>query len=163
MTRRRALSLALLLSLPVAACNGSSPTVPTLPNGPITLGPPLYAAQNSGITESTRQVVRVQSTFEMVWADVVGAQMPVPPLPDVDFQRDMVLVVGLGTQPDGCYAIAVTDAFGDGIDLTVTVTETGPTPTCTCALGLVQPVEVIEVPRADQVHFRTATATDCPS
>jgi hypothetical protein len=161
MNRRPALSLTLLLTLPLAACDSDSPTAPELPDGPVTWET-LYAADISGLTDSTRQVVRIDSTFESVWEDVAGSTMPPPELPTVDFQRDMVLVVALGEQPESCYAIEVTDAFGDGTDLTVTVTESRPTAACNCLQVVVQPVEVVKVPRADQVDFRTVTAPSCP-
>lgn len=156
-------TLALLLALSIAACDSDSPVAPNLPDGPVSWET-LFEALNSFYTESTRQVVRTEATFETAWEDAVGDLMPAPDRPTVDFQRNMVLVVALGEQPEGCYDIEVTDAFGDGTDLTVTVTETEPTAGCGgCAQVVVQPVEVIRVPRADQVNFRTVTSMSCPA
>jgi hypothetical protein len=163
MHRQHTLALALLLAPWAAACDNDSPVAPNLPDGPVQVVA-LYAATNSGFVDSTRQVVRTETAFETAWEDVVGSIMPPPELPTVDFQRDMVLVVAQGERPQGCHSIQVTDAFGDGIDLTVTVTETEPTPSCGgCTQAVVQPVEVVRVPRADQVDFRTEIADNCPA
>lgn len=154
--------IALLAVVSSPGCDGKSPTTPTLPNGEVT---PrfLYAASSSGLTDSERRIVRTQAAYEELQAEIFANEPMAEELDEVDFNRNMVLAVASGEQPVACHTISITSASGDGIDLTVTVTETGPTAECLCAAMVSQPVEVVEVPRADEVNFFTATATACPS
>jgi len=156
------LLLAITTSGLLPGCDNDSPTAPTLPEGPV-VPVQLYAAQLSGLETQQRQVIRQEAQFEEVWEEIfVDDPMPLE-LPTVDFSVNMVLVVASGAQPNGCYSIAIDNASADGTDLTVTVTETGPTPVCMCTLEEVQPVEVVQVPRADEVFFTNINVTTCSS
>jgi hypothetical protein len=156
------LLLALSIALILPGCDNKSPTAPALPEGPVE-PVPLYASQTSGLIDSQRSVVRTEASFQETW-DEIFVDNPAPePLPTVDFNVNMVLVVASGVQPDGCYSIAITDAFSDGTDLNVTVTETGPTAACMCTQVEVQPVEVVQVPRADEVFFVNINESVCAS
>ncbi|MDH3402220.1 MAG: protease complex subunit PrcB family protein [Acidobacteriota bacterium] len=153
---RRPTLLALAAILLIPACDGKSPTAPTLPEGDVPWET-LFQSQESGITEFRRDVIRVQSGLEALWNEL-GTRSE---LPIVDFNVDMVLVAASGEQPNSCYDIEVTAARSDGTDLTVTVTERTPTTICVCPPVVVQPVEVIKVPRADEVFFTNITLASC--
>jgi hypothetical protein len=160
-SRLQSALVALLLVLCVAACTSDPPTAPTLTEGEI-MPEELYSSSNSGITESTRRVVRQQTAFEALWDDVFSDGSTPPDQPVVDFNRDMVIAVAAGEQMESCHAIEITRATSDGTDLSVTVTETGPPAGCDCDPTMVQPVLIVSTPRADQVFFREATVTACP-
>lgn len=154
------LTLTTVVLLP--GCDSKSPTAPTLPEGPVT-PVQLLAAQMSGLTMQEREVVRTETVFQEIWDEIMSVSQQPTALPTVDFNANMVLVVASGEQPNGCYSIAVTEASADGTDLSVTVTETGPTADCLCTTIVVQPVEVVQVPRADEVFFTNLTVTACAS
>lgn len=157
-----AAGLAIVFSLvALPGCDSKSPTAPILPEGEV-IPVQLYVASTSGITEPERRVVRTDAAYDQLQLDIFGGP-PTEPLPIVDFNRNMVLAVASGEQPLACYSIGITFAESDGTDLSVTVTETGPAVGCSCATVLSQPVEVVEVPRADDVSFSTEAGTACPN
>ncbi len=157
---RRPLIFSLLLAVTLPACDGDSPTNPTLPEGPVTWTELLSRAQSS-LEAQTRQVVRTPAAFQTAWDEILE-DTPMPdPLPLVDFETDMVLVVGSGEQTTECHEIAITDAVSDGTDITVTVTETGPTTVCVCDDLDASPVEVVRLPRADVVTFVNINVEVC--
>lgn len=151
----------LLLVLPLApGCDSKSPTAPTLPDGDV-VPFVLYMATNSGLLTQERRIVRQVFEYEELKEDIFGDMPPEEPLADVDFDRDMVLAIASGEQPEFCHSIGITAATADGTDLTVTITETGPPVGCACEAEPSQPVQVVRVPRADEVIFNTVTATAC--
>lgn len=151
---------ALLFALTAPGCDSDSPTAPLLTEGDVT-PVELYASSTSGLDQSERRVVRTEAAYDELAMDIFDDDPDAEALPMVDFTRFMVLAVASGEQPEACHSIAVTGATSDGTDLDVTVTETGPTADCMCAASLAQPVQVVSVPRADEISFRTVTATDC--
>ena len=159
--RCAALLVAILVLSSTPGCDSKSPTAPTLPQGPVEPAV-LYMATNSGLLLQERRIVRQKSEYDALQEDIFGDMPPMEPLQDVDFDRDMVLAVASGEQPVLCHSIGITAASSDGTDLTVTVTETGPPVGCSCTDEPSQPVQVVRVPRADEVIFNTVSATACP-
>ncbi|HUE96314.1 MAG TPA: hypothetical protein VMN39_06620 [Longimicrobiaceae bacterium] len=56
----------------------------------------VYYDNAGGIRDSLRLVVRDEATLRAVWSQATSAQTAPPPAPEVDFQREMLLVVGAG-------------------------------------------------------------------
>lgn len=162
MRRLLALSLTLAALFTIAACDSDAPTAPTLPDGPVTLNS-LFKSQFSDIEMFERTEIRDQDSFDAAWIRALGSDPAPPPKPPVDFGQDMVLLVASGAEDNDCFSIAITSAAADGTDLTVTVTETGPDADCSCANIIVQPVELVQVPRADRVDFDNINAFACAS
>src|SRR5687768_11073892 len=59
-------------------------------------GARLYSDNAGGIQDSLRTVVRDEATLRQLWERATTGQSAPPPLPRVDFAREMVLVVGAG-------------------------------------------------------------------
>ena len=53
----------------------------------------LYYDDVNAFTDSTRLTVQDPDTWQDIWRRATRRQASTPPLPDVDFQRQMVLVV----------------------------------------------------------------------
>jgi len=114
---------------------------------------------NSGMTESTRLVVRDAATWASTWSRIWTVK-PAPPLPAIDFSREMVIVVGLGTRPTGGYSIAVESAATEAGNLNVVVRTDTPGGGCLSAQMLTSPVDVVRVPRTEAtVEFRDRNVT----
>ena len=154
------LSVAVLATALLPSCDGDSPVAPALPDGPVA-PTSLYESSTSGLSTSERLVIRTVSELDSIWTEIFSDVATPDPVPTPDFNRDMVLVVASGEQPEACYRIKVTSAFGDGIDLTATVTEFEPTADCVCEPTPSQPVAVVSVPRSDEVNFTDVTTTEC--
>jgi hypothetical protein len=74
-------------------------------------------SQAIGFERPAFRLLRDASEFLTVWNQAHGAVLNVPPLPAVDFARETVLAVFMGTRPTGGYAIEVLDATLEGGDL----------------------------------------------
>jgi hypothetical protein len=86
------------------------------------------------------------------WADAsarVYANHGRPPsLPGVDFTREIVVLVALGTRATGGYAISIDSARTTATTLIVYVHSTSPRPTCGTTGALTQPVYAVALPRS---------------
>jgi PrcB C-terminal len=111
-----------------------------------------------------RAVVRDAATWQLTWDEIWRDQSPVPPLPSVDFQREMVIVAALGEKPTGGYSILLEGVLESGSGLTVQVRSISPGARCATTLALTQPVDVARVTRREgRVLYAERTETqDCP-
>jgi len=151
-----------LVALALSACgsdsrDGNKPV--QLPGTPVALTYVTPSGSASGVEWNTayvdpvRAVVRDEAAWGEAWAMLVGSLAPAPPVPAVDFTREMVVIAGIGRwggarsmsmplaaiQPDGSLRVAVVEIeVGDG-----------------CVWGPMETrqASAARVPRADAVAF----------
>jgi hypothetical protein len=104
---------------------------------------------NSGYEEPTRLVVRSQEEWTRVWATLVARQSPTPPLPEVDFGTEMLLVAAMGTRNTGGYTIDIPTAVTRDGTLTAKVREESPGPNCILTQAVTTPAVVVRALRHD--------------
>ena len=144
MTRSIVLCLAACLALSVRAAG---------------LGPVAFANVHRGFDsqiESARNVT-IRSSSE--WAALWKEHAPGTPAPKVDFTRDMVVGVFLGTRPTGGYAVTITAVETADADLAVTYLEAQPKPGEMLTQALTAPVHLVRIPQhKGNVRFVKAPA-----
>lgn len=111
-------------------------------------------AQASGIDQARNETIRDRESWASTWREIHARRAPEDPLPDIDFAHDQLLLVALGTRPNGCYRVEIVAVERVGERLRASVRETTPGDGCACTQALVQPVHVVRVPRtAGDVAF----------
>jgi hypothetical protein len=118
----------------------------------------------SGLDEPQRTVVRDEVAWRAAWAAIWRRHSPEPPLPPVDFEREMLVIAALGSRPSTGYGILVDSAFAEGEGLLVQIRTVAPGVRCGTGGALTQPVDVARVPRTDgAVRFRDQPQVhECP-
>ena len=150
-------ALACMFALLAGACVETGPTAtrPLLVE-PIT---PALDRYFSGLREPERLVIRDEREFAAIWTKAYGIIEPAPPIPEVDFKRNQVIVVAMGEQANGGYAIEVAGVAASGGRLAVDVMMTKPGPGCAVTGALTQPLDMVKVPAIDAVpEFRDRTS-----
>ena len=147
MARPIVVSLVVLGSLTIAGCDSPSGPSEPLPLTRVTQG--YFGAPNP----AQRLVVRSQQDFATAWAAIFNNSSPQPPVPNVDFTQEMVIIALSGSKPSGGYCIAVEHAAGDRRSATVTVRSVGPTASNTILPVITNPYDIVRVPRRDRVSF----------
>jgi PrcB C-terminal len=77
---------------------------------------PLFTGVNvsySGLTDSATYAIRTNAEWTALWAKATSGQQPAPPVPVVDFSKNMVLLVAMGTRGTGGYGVTI-DHVTDG-------------------------------------------------
>ena len=90
--------LAAAVMIAAAACSSPAPP-PGL--SPVTDRSRLYYNDSGGIADSTRRVIRGVQEWRRVWDQATSRQEDPPPLPAVDFEQSMVVLVAAGRSSPG--------------------------------------------------------------
>ena len=142
--------------------NGPDPLATDIPIQRLSAEP--YSFEwNSGFRVSNRQVIRDLAAWGKAWATIHENKGTKPPLPDIDFTTDMVVVAALGARPSGGYNVLVKGASGSADVITVRLESTSPGKGCAVLTVQTQPVDVAKIPRSSAyVQFEeTATVRNC--
>jgi hypothetical protein len=155
-----------VLAMGVACSSADITTQPTGPNIPMVRlrAEPYSFASNSGFDKPARTVVRDAAAWRALWSQIYVGSAPVPAPPAIDFSREMVVVVALGSRSTGGYGILLEDASEDGAGGTaITVRSISPGPGCGVTLAFTQPVDVARLPlRQGDVRFvERSQVIDC--
>jgi hypothetical protein len=147
----------LVLLLPVFACD-DSPTEPGERKSVVTAT--VLSASYTGIDRGRNELLRDAGAWSDAWNEIHARMSPRPPLPSIDFGRDMLVLAALGERPNGCFAVEIRAVEQVGATLRVEVEEAAPGPACSCTLARVQPVHVLRLARHDgPVEFRDRRVT----
>jgi hypothetical protein len=91
------------------------------------------------------------------WASLWRAHGSNRPLPDVDFSREMVLGVFMGSRPTAGFAVEIVGYRETGDTVVVQYRETTPAPDAITAQVIVSPYHLVAIPkRAGSVTFEKA-------
>ncbi len=105
-----------------------------------------YYRQNSGLEEPARVVVRDAQTWSALWTRIVANSGPKPPVPSIDFSREMLIVAAMGTRGSGGYSIRVGGVSSSSTELVATVIATSPGRSCPTTQAITSPVDIVRVP-----------------
>lgn len=117
----------------------------------------------SGIEARREVVVRDAGSFRALWAGHVAGRSPPPPLPAVDFSRELVVAVFAGAQPTGGYSLSPPSLeIGRGRTLVRFVLKR-PGPNCLSTQVVTQPFAMVRIPKGKAtVEIKvTETTVDC--
>ena len=152
---QRVRAVALLFTAVMAACTHPEASLSLLiPGDPLPIvrlrAEPYSYSSNSGLDQPGRIVVRDPSSWQALWGQIHRGRTPVPSVPAVDFSREMIVVVALGSRSSGGYGILVDGANeARNAGLVVTVRSISPGSKCGVTAAITQPVDIARVPRRD--------------
>jgi PrcB C-terminal len=101
----------------------------------------------SGLDKPAQLVVRDAVTWQAIWSQINSPYSALLPLPAVDFSREMIVVVALGSRSTGGYNILITgasEAAGGGT--VFTINSDSPGSQCATTQAFTQPVDIARVP-----------------
>jgi hypothetical protein len=103
----------------------------------------------SGIMEARREIIKDKASWEKLWAQHCSLMRPARELPDVDFSREMVIVVTMGTRRTGGYAIEIVSAEEADGALRIRVRRTEPPRGAMTIQLITAPFHMVALPRSD--------------
>lgn len=156
--RRITLLSTLLVAGTFAGCRGGAPPAPRA-LAPITIEARLWRADDGGIPDSTEVVIRDAAAMRDLWTRATSMQATPPELEDIDFRRQMVVMVAAGRMAPAdeiridSVGVRIEPTAGGGrqevLAVQYTITEN-----CGRFAGDAYPVEIVRVSRYDgQVRF----------
>ena len=94
---------------------------------------------------TARQVVaRTQAEWDELWR----VHKPARPLAAVDFSKEMVVAIFLGTKPTPGYGVTIVSAVEEGGAVRVRYRETSPPPDAIAAQVITYPYQIVAIPKS---------------
>ena len=117
---------------------------------------------SAGISQRARLVIRDRAEFSELWNNIMIKTSDKPPLPEVDFAREMLIVAAMGHQ-QSAYEIIIESACEVDNQLEVVVRSTRFLPCGAYAGNLPEPVDIVRLPKTDLpvVLRETEFTADC--
>jgi hypothetical protein len=154
----------LLLPLVLVACGDAPPVVDDTPPAPpaVTTEVAVVAtSQQSSWEEVLEVMVTTTEDWAAAWNHLHDGVSPPPPMPEVDFTTQRVMIVTAGSRPNGGFTLTHerTEVVGDTLVLDVTLGVPGAS--CMTTMALTSPALALAVPlvpaavvvrRAEQVR-----------
>lgn len=131
----------------MSACGGGRPPPPPAPAVPVLSTNRVLYSDLTGFRDSLRTVIREPTGWQQAWQRATSSEPAPPPLPLIDFTREMVIIVAAGRMnPGDAIRVDSVGVQGDLVVATVSViTECDPFP------GEAYPMEIVRVTRDDRV------------
>ncbi len=104
-----------------------------------------YDGIRSGLTRKRTILITSQSRFAKIWAEIWAVRANPPPLPYVDFSRQIAIACSLGTQTTGGYTLRIMNVDRVGNILRIRLTTKGPTKGTGLTQALTQPYSLVVV------------------
>jgi hypothetical protein len=105
----------------------------------------LERTSHSGIEAAAQITIRDADSFQLLWSAHSSGVLPL-----VDFSRNMVIGVFMGTQSNGCYSTDIDSVTSSAGKITVQYTDSAPGPTVMCTLAMTTAAHLIVVARSEQ-------------
>ena len=103
---------------------------------------------SNGLSEPATMVIRDANQWRMTWAAITSNHSPMP-VPEVDFSRDMVVLVALGTRSTGGYTAAIERIQRTAEGISVDYLAQSPGDRCGTTAALTQPMDFVFIARVE--------------
>lgn len=103
--------------------------------------------QAVGFTSATYRMVSNREQLISLWQQAYGSQLSVPPVPELDFRRETVVALFLGTKSSGGYGVRVIDVRDEQGELYLDLQFTEPGPGSITTQALTSPWLIVRVQR----------------
>jgi hypothetical protein len=110
---------------------------------------PEWKGVNSGVRDPRTVIVESADMWQALWTEHTAGMQPMPPLPDVDFSRNLVIGVFAGQKATAGYGIEIIETRASPTSLTVLYRETIPDTTAIPAQTPTQPYHLEVIPKSN--------------
>jgi hypothetical protein len=105
----------------------------------------LNNGHNGGFIEKENRIITSEEELKSVWNQAFKNYSKKEPLPEVDFSKNIVVLVALGERNAGGYSIKVKNAVPTKAGILVTVEETSPGKTCMLTTAMTYPYQIVQL------------------
>jgi hypothetical protein len=99
----------------------------------------------SGKRDAVAQIIDNKKDWEQLWKQHVSVLVPQPPVPDVDFDSNVVAVIFAGEQKTAGYAVVIKDVTAEVNDVILKYRLTDPQPNSFTLQVITQPFAMVRV------------------
>lgn len=127
----------------------------TIPLSTIQMG------QDFGLDGSPQElVITDQSDWEIFWENLYSHYSHQQPVPAIDFDQEMIIAITMGTMPDGCSCLRITDVEETHDFVRVQYLKNMRSQDDVCTEALTNPYHIISIPKTDkEILFSSTVVT----
>jgi hypothetical protein len=109
----------------------------------------IFAQGNQAIASEANQYFVISNEAQLLelWNQAYGTQLSVPPLPDVNFERETIVAMFSSTKPTGGFGLEVEEVTLEGSDAYVDIKEISPPVDAITTQALTQPWLMLRILR----------------
>ena len=105
---------------------------------------------SNGFTEEGSLVIKSQGEWEEFWIRLHEGSDPIPLLPEVNFDSEIVVAVFMGEKSSGGYEISIEKIIEKDSELVISIREVNPKLGEGVTMALTQPFHIIKTQRVDK-------------
>lgn len=115
----------------------------------------LHSGNNGGFKEETNQVITNKAEFEKIWKQAYANYMIKEETPEVDFEKNVVLLVAMGEKSSGGHTIKITNATETSNNTIVNVLSTSPGKGCMTTESITYPFQIVQIEKPNKpIEFK---------
>ncbi len=99
--------------------------------------------------------------WQTFWNEIHAGPSPIPPLPEIDFSKRMIIIAALGVQPAPRHLITITRIERVKTMIKVFIEETQPGRDCSPLGALTNPIHIVETEKLSFITFRRSIGSRC--
>jgi|GEM_PF-1286423 len=104
----------------------------------------------SGHPEVNNYIIDNREDWKNLWQKITAKTWPSPPLPEVNFNKDMLLARFMGERTSGGYRVEFLVVIEAEEKVYITAIEVSPGPDCGVTAAMTQPYHVVQIPRTEK-------------
>jgi len=106
-----------------------------------------WRGYNCGYTEPSGLVIKTEDQWREVWEKMNDLRFPGPEIPEIDFEKKMVIAVFMGKRSSGGYEIEIIKITRTEYEIVVEVKEKEPPAESFRTMALTQPYHMVVIKR----------------
>ena len=107
----------------------------------------VHLTWHSGFDQPEARLIRDQESWLLTWSRIMRGVAPAPEAPSIDFSREMLLLVALGSQPNPGYQVRIDSVKAAGGTVEAYTTRIEPGSNCVSPAVIGEPVHVVRLRR----------------
>ena len=125
----------------------------------------LHSGNNGDFKEETTQVISNNTEFEQVWKQAYANFMIKDEMPEVDFEKNVVLLVAMGEKTSGGHTIKITHLTEVNNNSIANVIATSPGKGCMTTESITYPFQIVQIEKTNKpIEFKVEKKViDCES
>ena len=114
----------------------------------------IHSGEYSGISTYQNLCIKSEEDWKKCWKNIHSQSIPVPKLPQVNFEEDMLVACFMGSRNSGGYTISIDQIVFEESGVFVRVTHSTPGENCIKTMALSQPYVIIKIQKSGHSDCR---------
>lgn len=155
----------LISILGLLSCKPSESTTSSVAEKTVFTPIEIQSGDNGGYKTKTNLVISTQKEFLKIWEQAFANYMNKESAPEVDFKKNIILLVALGEKTSGGYTIKVNSVIESEDNTIVNILNTSPGKGCMTTEALTYPYQIVQIEKPNNtVKFsEMEKVIDCES